>query len=317
MGQPVSNSFRYFNPDGTTRHRRRVRLLDRPAVRSGRTASRRRRRLDAGDDQRARQDRAGAVGSVHPGRLRRRRRSRRRTPCSRTPAIDVADGVRRRLARGRRGRRRQRRAGRRPSPTSSASACTAPRAAARLHAGEPRREPDLLPDEPGGYNGYKGLFGAKYVNPAIKPSGPMTDLDGNADHRTRPATSGFPGFDGMAATSRSSTSRRCRRPAFRSPTPTSPTRTTTTARPATCTSRTAPARPATSQQLKDYDDAFAKFFDRLAADGINKSNTLFVFTVDEGDHFVGDAPTPGGLRRRQHAVQLQPRRRDQRRPAPA
>src|SRR5262249_29037008 len=26
----------------------------------------------------------------------------------------------------------------------------------------------------------------------------------------------------------------------------------------------------------------------------NKSNTLFVFTVDEGDHFVGDAPTPAG-----------------------
>jgi hypothetical protein len=35
-----------------------------------------------------------------------------------------------------------------------------------------------------------------------------------------------------------------------------------------------------------------KFFDRLAADGINKSNTLFIFTVDEGDHFVGDSPTP-------------------------
>ncbi|HKT39056.1 MAG TPA: hypothetical protein VJR48_11845, partial [Ktedonobacterales bacterium] len=48
------------------------------------------------------------------------------------------------------------------------------------------------------------------------------------------------------------------------------------------------------QQLHDYDTAFAKFFDRLAADGINKSNTLFVFTVDEGDHFVGDQPTPTG-----------------------
>ena len=41
------------------------------------------------------------------------------------------------------------------------------------------------------------------------------------------------------------------------------------------------------QQLKAYDDAFAAFFARLAADGIDKSNTLFVFTVDEGDHFVG------------------------------
>ncbi|MGE5225093.1 MAG: hypothetical protein ACM3PY_21870, partial [Omnitrophica WOR_2 bacterium] len=37
-----------------------------------------------------------------------------------------------------------------------------------------------------------------------------------------------------------------------------------------------------------------KFFDRLAADGITKKNTLFVFTVDEGDHFVGDTPTPAG-----------------------
>ncbi|MGZ4418735.1 MAG: hypothetical protein ACXVRV_11245, partial [Gaiellaceae bacterium] len=27
---------------------------------------------------------------------------------------------------------------------------------------------------------------------------------------------------------------------------------------------------------------------------IDKSNTLFVFTVDEGDHFVGDQPTPAG-----------------------
>jgi hypothetical protein len=40
-------------------------------------------------------------------------------------------------------------------------------------------------------------------------------------------------------------------------------------------------------QLKAYDDAFAAFFVRLATAGITKDNTLFVFTVDEGDHFVG------------------------------
>ena len=33
--------------------------------------------------------------------------------------------------------------------------------------------------------------------------------------------------------------------------------------------------------LKAYDDAFAKFFTRLAADGITAKNTLFVFTADE------------------------------------
>lgn len=45
-------------------------------------------------------------------------------------------------------------------------------------------------------------------------------------------------------------------------------------------------------QLNAYDDAFGAFFNRLASDGLNKSNTLFVFTVDEGDHFVGGSPTP-------------------------
>src|ERR1041384_8840885 len=39
--------------------------------------------------------------------------------------------------------------------------------------------PDLLSDEPGGYNGFNGLFGAKYVDPLINPSGPMIDLNGN------------------------------------------------------------------------------------------------------------------------------------------
>jgi hypothetical protein len=54
------------------------------------------------------------------------------------------------------------------------------------------------------------------------------------------------------------------------------------------------------QQLKDYDTAFATFFSDLAAKGIDKSNTLFVVTVDEGDHFAGgtgtpDAANPGSL----------------------
>ena len=42
--------------------------------------------------------------------------------------------------------------------------------------------------------------------------------------------------------------------------------------------------------LKANDDAFGKFFDRLNSDGINQGNTLFVFTADDGDHFVGGAP---------------------------
>src|SRR5262249_48490327 len=45
------------------------------------------------------------------------------------------------------------------------------------------------------------------------------------------------------------------------------------------------------QQLHEYNQAFQAYFERLAADGINKSNTLFVFTVEEGDHFSGGPPT--------------------------
>jgi hypothetical protein len=153
--------------------------------------------------------------------------------------------------------------------------------------------PDLLPDEPGGYTGYNGLFGAKYVNPQIHPSGPMTDLNGNV---IQDATGhvGFPGFDGMEATVSLSWVAQMQEAgipityAYISD-----------AHDGHGTSGNihfayGPGEAGYTQQLKDYDLAFEKFFNRLAADGINKSNTLFVFTVDEGDHFVGDQPTPTG-----------------------
>src|SRR5262249_21853882 len=43
--------------------------------------------------------------------------------------------------------------------------------------------------------------------------------------------------------------------------------------------------------LKAYDAAFDQFFTRLAADGLNSSNTLFVITADENDHFAGGLPS--------------------------
>ena len=36
-----------------------------------------------------------------------------------------------------------------------------------------------------------------------------------------------------------------------------------------------------------YNAAFAKFFQRLADDGITPSNTVFMFSAEEGDHFAG------------------------------
>ena len=58
--------------------------------------------------------------------------------------------------------------------------------------------PDLLPNEPGGYSGYSGLFGHKYVAPLISPGGPLKDLNGNIIQDANGNT-GFPGFDGMSA----------------------------------------------------------------------------------------------------------------------
>src|SRR5260370_16217458 len=47
--------------------------------------------------------------------------------------------------------------------------------------------------------------------------------------------------------------------------------------------------------LHAYDTAFGMFFSRLAADGITASNTLFIISPDEQDHFGGTQnPTPTG-----------------------
>jgi hypothetical protein len=55
-----------------------------------------------------------------------------------------------------------------------------------------------------------------------------------------------------------------------------------------------PGEAGMEAQLKEYNAAFSAFFQRLAADGINKSNTMFLVTVDEGDHFSGGQPLNPG-----------------------
>ena len=152
---------------------------------------------------------------------------------------------------------------------------------------------DVLPDEPGGYAGYDALMGAKYVDPVIKPSGPMTDLNGNVI-QDQNGHIGFPGFDGMEA--RVSLSWVAQMQEAGIPVTYAYV---SDAHDEHGTSGNihfayGPGEAGYTQQLHEYDLAFQQFFDRLAADGINKSNTLFLFTVDEGDHFVGDQPTPAG-----------------------
>src|SRR6185312_13382408 len=134
-----------------------------------------------------------------------------------------------------------------------------------LCTSSPNARPDLLPDEPGGYTGFDGLFGNKYVAPAISPNGPMQTLSGKTIEDTN-GNVGFPGFDGMT--------------------------------PDVSLSYVAAMQehgiPITYAYLSDAHDnhsAFARFFARLQADGINRSNTLFVVTVEEGDHFAGGPPS--------------------------
>jgi arylsulfatase A-like enzyme len=44
-------------------------------------------------------------------------------------------------------------------------------------------------------------------------------------------------------------------------------------------------------QLQQYEEGFAAFFDELRAHGIDETDTLFVVTADEGDHFAGVTKT--------------------------
>jgi hypothetical protein len=152
---------------------------------------------------------------------------------------------------------------------------------------------DLLPDEPGGYTGFKGVFGAQDLDPLL--TGQTADhavvgLDGNdiVDPFGQP---GFPGFDGMSASASLAYTAEMQEAGV----------------PVTFSyisdahdnhgnagnihTAYGPGSQGYVDQLKEYDDAFGAFFDRLASDGIDKSNTLFVFTVDEGDHFAGSEPS--------------------------
>jgi hypothetical protein len=158
----------------------------------------------------------------------------------------------------------------------------------------PKARPDALPDEAGGYNGYLGLFGAKYVNPAINNgSASLDDLAGNpiTDPFGQP---GFPGFDGLFASTTLSYIATMQEAGI--PVTFGYISDAHDGHGAHGEQHIAygPGQQEYVDQLKAYDDAFAAFFDRLEADGINKSNTLFVVTVEEGDHFVGAAPTPAG-----------------------
>jgi acid phosphatase len=166
--------------------------------------------------------------------------------------------------------------------------------AGSICAGNPNAKPDPLPDEAGGYSGFNALFGAKYVNPAINHGSPSVNgIDGTpiTDQFGQP---GFPGFDGM----------------FPNYTLGEVAKMQESGIPVTFGYLSdahdmhgkageihvamGPGQKEYHDQLVAYDNAFAGFFKRLQSDGITKDNTLFVITVEEGDHLAATAPDNPG-----------------------
>jgi hypothetical protein len=145
---------------------------------------------------------------------------------------------------------------------------------------------DLLPDEPGSYNGYQALFGMKYIAPAL---GGFTDYNGNAlagfsqlNFNPQPSQTlavvetmlkkGIPVVFAYIADAHDNHEGATLSPA----------------------GTFGPGEAAYVKQLADYNTAFGTFFANLKAAGIDQSNTLFIFTPDEGDHFSGAASSPAG-----------------------
>ena len=149
--------------------------------------------------------------------------------------------------------------------------------------------PDVLPDEPGGYHGFRALYGNKFIQPVISPGGPVRNLDGQVIKNSF-GQAGFPGYDGMTGVNSLAYTLDMQ----------------THGVPVTFTYLSdlhdnfngsgpfGPGEAGYTAQLQQENAAFGTFFAQLAAHGITKANTLFVVTSDEGDHFVGSTPTPAG-----------------------
>jgi hypothetical protein len=184
-------------------------------------------------------------------------------------------------------------------------------------AASPSASPDLLPDEPGGYQNFTALFGHKYVAPALgagmpnltkdgyevtNAAGNLVDLNGNQLNGAFLTNyPGFPGYGGINA----SQSLAYMADMLGSGVPVVNGYiadihgnqhiagvTACAHSPAALGS----GDPCYVAQAQYYNDAFGAFFQRLAAMGITASNTLFVLSSDEGDHQaganVGRAVTP-------------------------
>jgi hypothetical protein len=173
---------------------------------------------------------------------------------------------------------------------------------------------DSLPDEPGGYNGYQALFGSKYLTsqlsaaanssgnrvvngntyPVTDAQGNLTDLSGKTMVGNFTPTPGFPGFGPISA----SQTLAYTADMLETGVPVvygyisdahekKPGQSGCTNPSTSSSAAEGPADPCYKATLASYNTAFATFFQRLSDDGINPSNTVFLFSNEEGDHFAG------------------------------
>jgi hypothetical protein len=170
---------------------------------------------------------------------------------------------------------------------------------------------DSLPNEPGGYNGYQALFGARYVAPQLgagtpnltrngyavtNAAGNLVDLNGNQINGSFLTNHpGFPGFDPTAPQTLAYAADMLEAGL--------PVVSTYIAdihglqsipsldgKGGVCANSPdalGSGDPCYIAQAKYYDAAFGAFFKRLAAEGITPKNTLFMISSDEGDHMAG------------------------------
>jgi hypothetical protein len=161
-------------------------------------------------------------------------------------------------------------------------------------------KPDLLPDEPGGYSGFSALFGNINVQPAISPSGPVTDLDGTVITDPFSNKAGFPtDFDPSATASLGYAAKMLEagvpvvyvyiadaHDPHHQDVPNAGAGNPNNG------NAYGPGEAGYVAALKAYDKAFGQFFARLKTDGIDETNTLFTVVPDENDHFAGGPPSP-------------------------
>ncbi len=174
--------------------------------------------------------------------------------------------------------------------------------------------PDVLPNEPGGYANFQGIFGHKYVVPALQqrlgqtPNGVLNDLFGNpigyltigtsGSQPTSSLQNGFPGFDGMfpgVTLAYAATMLEAGVPVVYGYFADAHDHHYATADGVNAQGSAfayGPGEQGYVNQLKQYDQAFTTFFTRLKNDGIDETNTLFVILVEEGDKFAGAKGVP-------------------------